>query len=152
MPKELRKVYGKGDASVEALRGISIGFAAGQFTAIMGSSGSGKSTLLHCLAGLDAPTSGRVFIGGTDLTTLSEKDLTKLRRDHVGFVFQAFNLVPTLSASENITLPMDIAGATWTARGSTRSWTPSGCATVSSIAPASSPADSSSAWRARAPW
>ena len=108
--EELRKVYGKGDASVEALRGISVGFAAGHFTAIMGSSGSGKSTLLHCLAGLDAPTTGRVFIGGTDLTTLSEKDLTKLRRDHVGFVFQAFNLVPTLSASENITLPMDIAG------------------------------------------
>jgi putative ABC transport system ATP-binding protein len=108
--EELQKVYGKGDASVEALRGVSIGFAKGQFTAIMGASGSGKSTLLHCLAGLDAPTSGRVFIGDADLTTLSEKDLTKLRRDHVGFVFQAFNLVPTLSAGENITLPMDIAG------------------------------------------
>lgn len=108
--QELRKVYGEGDAAVEALRGVSIGFVAGRFTAIMGSSGSGKSTLLHCLAGLDAPTSGRVFIGGTDLTTLKEKELTKLRRDHVGFVFQAFNLVPTLSASENITLPMDIAG------------------------------------------
>ena len=108
--EELQKVYGEGDAAVEALRGVSIGFAAGRFTAIMGSSGSGKSTLLHCLAGLDAPTSGRVFIGDTDLTTLKEKELTKLRRDHVGFVFQAFNLVPTLSASENITLPMDIAG------------------------------------------
>jgi putative ABC transport system ATP-binding protein len=108
--EELHKVYGKGDASVEALRGISIGFTAGEFTAIMGSSGSGKSTLLHCLAGLDAPTAGRVFIGDTDLTTLSEKELTKLRRDQVGFVFQAFNLVPTLSAGENITLPMDIAG------------------------------------------
>jgi putative ABC transport system ATP-binding protein len=108
--EELHKIYGKGDASVEALRGISIGFTAGEFTAIMGSSGSGKSTLLHCLAGLDSPTAGRVFIGDTDLTTLSEKELTKLRRDQVGFVFQAFNLVPTLSAGENITLPMDIAG------------------------------------------
>jgi putative ABC transport system ATP-binding protein len=107
---ELTKVYGKGDASVEALRDVSIGFTKGHFTAIMGASGSGKSTLLHCLAGLDTPTSGRVFIGDTDLTTLSEKDLTKIRRDHVGFVFQAFNLVPTLSAGENITLPMDIAG------------------------------------------
>jgi putative ABC transport system ATP-binding protein len=106
----LRKVYGKGDASVEALRGVSIGFAKGQFTAIMGASGSGKSTLLHCMAGLDTPTSGRVFIGETDLTTLSEKELTRLRRDHVGFVFQAYNLVPTLTAGENITLPMDIAG------------------------------------------
>jgi putative ABC transport system ATP-binding protein len=108
--EELQKIYGKGDASVEALRGVSIGFTAGEFTAIMGSSGSGKSTLLHCMAGLDAPTSGRTFIGDTDLTSLSEKDLTKLRRDHVGFVFQAYNLVPTLSAAENITLPMDIAG------------------------------------------
>jgi putative ABC transport system ATP-binding protein len=107
---DLRKVYGKGDAAVEALRGVSISFAGGEFTAIMGASGSGKSTLLHCMAGLDAPTSGRVFIGETDLTTLSEKELTKLRRDHVGFVFQAFNLVPTLTAAENITLPMDIAG------------------------------------------
>jgi len=108
--EDLQKVYGKGDATVEALRGVSIGFVAGRFTAIMGASGSGKSTLLHCLAGLDAPTSGRVFIGDTDLTTLKEKELTRLRRDHVGFVFQAFNLVPTLTAGENITLPMDIAG------------------------------------------
>jgi len=107
---DLGKVYGKGDAAVEALRGVSIGFAQGEFTAIMGASGSGKSTLLHCLAGLDTPTSGRVFIGDIDLTTLSEKELTKLRRDNVGFVFQAFNLVPTLSAGENITLPLDIAG------------------------------------------
>jgi putative ABC transport system ATP-binding protein len=108
--EDLRKVYGKGDATVEALRGVSIAFSGGEFTAIMGASGSGKSTLLHCLAGLDTPTSGRVFIGDVDLTALSEKELTKLRRDHVGFVFQAYNLVPTLTAGENITLPMDIAG------------------------------------------
>jgi putative ABC transport system ATP-binding protein len=106
----LWKVYGKGDAAVEALRGVSVDFAVGEFTAIMGPSGSGKSTLLHCMAGLDAPTSGHVLIGDVDLTTLSEKSLTQLRRDQVGFVFQAFNLVPTLTAKENITLPLDIAG------------------------------------------
>ncbi|MET0801782.1 MAG: ABC transporter ATP-binding protein [Actinomycetota bacterium] len=106
----LRKVYGEGDAAVEALRGVTIEFAKGEFTAIMGPSGSGKSTLLHCIAGLDAPTEGNVFIGDVDLTGLSEKQLTALRRDKVGFVFQAFNLVPTLTAAENITLPLDIAG------------------------------------------
>ena len=107
---DLRKVYGEGDAAVEALRGVSVDLAAGEFTAIMGPSGSGKSTLMHCLAGLDAPTAGRVFIGETDLTELNDKRLTKLRRDQVGFVFQAFNLVPTLTAGENIRLPLDIAG------------------------------------------
>lgn len=107
---ELRKVFGVGDAAVEALRGVSVDFASGEFTAIMGPSGSGKSTLLHCMAGLDAPTSGRVFIGDVDITGLKEKQLTQLRRDKVGFVFQAFNLVPTLTAKENITLPLDIAG------------------------------------------
>lgn len=106
----LRKVYGEGDAAVEALRGVSVEFPTGAFTAIMGPSGSGKSTLLHVMAGLDAPSAGQVFIGDTDLTTLSERDLTRLRRDRVGFVFQAFNLVPTLTAAENITLPLDIAG------------------------------------------
>jgi putative ABC transport system ATP-binding protein len=106
----LRKVYGRGDAAVEALRGVSVDFAAGEFTAIMGPSGSGKSTLLHCMAGLDTPTEGAVFIGDVDITDLSERRLTELRRDKVGFVFQAFNLVPTLTASENITLPLDIAG------------------------------------------
>ena len=106
----LSKVYGTGDARVAALDGISVEFGAGEFTAIMGPSGSGKSTLLHCLAGLDTPTSGQVYIGDVDLTSLSDKQLTRLRRDKVGFVFQAFNLIPTLSASENITLPLDIAG------------------------------------------
>jgi putative ABC transport system ATP-binding protein len=107
---DLRKVFGEGPAAVEALRGITLDFEAGRFTAIMGPSGSGKSTLLHCLAGLDRPTSGQVFIGDVDLTTLDEKKLTLLRRDRVGFVFQAYNLVPTLTAGENITLPLDIAG------------------------------------------
>jgi len=107
---DLWKVYGEGAAKVEALRGITTEFQRGEFTAIMGPSGSGKSTLLHCLAGLDRPTSGQVFVGDAEVTALKEKRLTQLRRDRVGFVFQAFNLVPTLTAAENITLPIDIAG------------------------------------------
>lgn len=107
---DLRKVYGSGDTTVEALRGVSVEFAAGEFTAIMGPSGSGKSTLMHCLAGLDVASSGRVRIGDVELVGLSDKEMTKLRRDRIGFVFQAFNLVPTLTAQENITLPLDIAG------------------------------------------
>lgn len=108
--REVRKVYGSGQTMVEALKGVSVAFGAGEFTAIMGPSGSGKSTLMHCLAGLDTVTSGVVTIGETDLTTLSDKKMTRLRRDRIGFVFQAFNLVPTLTAAENITLPQDIAG------------------------------------------
>jgi putative ABC transport system ATP-binding protein len=107
---DLTKVYGHGDAAVRALDGVSVDFDRGHYTAIMGPSGSGKSTLLHCMAGLDMPTSGQVFIGDVDLTALSEKQLTLLRREKVGFVFQTFNLIPTLSAAENITLPLDIAG------------------------------------------
>src|SRR2546423_6179975 len=101
------KVYGRGDAAVRALDGVTVEFASGRFTAIMGASGSGKSTLLHRMAGLDRLTEGRVFIGDVDLSTLDEKRLTVLRRDKVGFVFQAYNLVPTLTAAENITLPVD---------------------------------------------
>jgi putative ABC transport system ATP-binding protein len=108
--EELTKVYGEGHAAVRALDGVTVAFERARFTAIMGPSGSGKSTLLHCLAGLDTPTSGRVFLGDVDLTELSERQLTLLRREKVGFVFQAFNLIPTLSAAENITLPLDIAG------------------------------------------
>ena len=108
---EARKVYGEGDTAVQALAGVTVDFAAGQFTAIMGPSGSGKSTLMHCLAGLDSLTSGTVWIEGVDLTQLKEKELTKLRRDRIGFVFQAFNLIPTLSAEENIVLPLSLAGA-----------------------------------------
>ncbi len=104
------KIYGKDETSVAALDDISVDFARGRFTAIMGPSGSGKSTLMHCVAGLDTLTSGQVFIGDTDLSSLSEKQLTVLRRDTIGFIFQSFNLVPTLTAGENITLPMDLAG------------------------------------------
>ncbi|MFF0491738.1 ABC transporter ATP-binding protein [Nocardia sp. NPDC004068] len=107
---DLVKLYGMGDTQVRALDGVSADFVQGEFTAIMGPSGSGKSTLMHCLAGLDTATSGTVHIGDTDLTGLSDKQMTRLRRDRVGFVFQAFNLVPTLTALENITLPLDIAG------------------------------------------
>ncbi|MEA2972285.1 MAG: putative transport system ATP-binding protein [Actinomycetota bacterium] len=106
----LTKIYGQGDTSVKALDGLSVEFATGQFSAIMGPSGSGKSTLMHCMAGLDRVTSGQVFIGETELSQLHDKDLTRLRRDQVGFIFQAYNLVPTLTALENITLPLDIAG------------------------------------------
>jgi len=104
------KVYGKGDTAVTALAGITASFAAGAFTAIMGPSGSGKSTLMHCVAGLDRLTSGTALIGDVDLSRLNDRDLTVLRRDRVGFVFQAYNLVPTLTALENITLPIDLAG------------------------------------------
>ena len=105
------KIYGSGDTAVRALDAIDVTFEQGQFTAIMGPSGSGKSTLMHCMAGLDRVTEGQVLIGEIDLSTLSERDLTLLRRDNVGFVFQAFNLVPTLTAIENIMLPMDLAGS-----------------------------------------
>ncbi len=104
------KTYGQGDTIVKALDGITLEIPRGEFTAVMGPSGSGKSTLMHCMAGLDDLTSGQVFIGDTELTDLKEKDLTVLRRDHVGFVFQAFNLVPTLTAEENITLPLALGG------------------------------------------
>ena len=106
----LRKTYGSGETAVHALAGVDVEFTRGEFTAIMGPSGSGKSTLMHCLAGLDSVSGGRALIGGTDITRLKEKDLTKLRRDRIGFVFQAFNLVPTLTAEENILLPLAIAG------------------------------------------
>jgi putative ABC transport system ATP-binding protein len=102
--------YGDGDSAVEAVAGVSLEVPSGQFTAIMGPSGSGKSTLMHLLAGLDRPTEGSVEIGGQDITTMGDKRLTLLRRKHIGFVFQAFNLVPTLTAEENVTLPLAIAG------------------------------------------
>ncbi|MGO1635176.1 ABC transporter ATP-binding protein [Corynebacterium variabile] len=106
----LTKTYGSGDTKVTALDNVSVSFAAGEFTAIMGPSGSGKSTLMHCMAGLDTPTSGSAWLGTTDLASLTDKELTKTRRDRLGFIFQSFNLVPTLTAEENITLPTDIAG------------------------------------------
>jgi putative ABC transport system ATP-binding protein len=104
------KVYGQGEAEVRALDHISVEFASHQFTAIMGPSGSGKSTLLHCLAGLDRVSTGQVFIGDVEISSSSEKQLTLVRRDRIGFVFQSFNLIPTLDARENITLPMSLAG------------------------------------------
>ncbi len=107
---DLRKTYGRGDTVVAALDGVSIEFAAGRFTAVMGASGSGKSTLMHCMAALDKPTSGEVYLGDVELSTLGDKELTRIRRDKVGFVFQAFNLVPTLTAQENIELPLSLAG------------------------------------------
>jgi len=106
---DLVKTYGKGDAVVHALDGINVQFESGLFTAVMGPSGSGKSTLMHCMAGLDTPTSGRTFVGDREIGTLDDVELTQMRRDQIGFVFQSFNLVPTLTARDNITLPFDLA-------------------------------------------
>ncbi len=106
------KVYGRGESEVRALDGVSVEFATGRFTAIMGPSGSGKSTLMHSVAGLDNLTSGTVLIGDTDISKLNDRKLTQLRRDRIGFIFQAFNLVPTLTAAENIALPARLAGRT----------------------------------------
>jgi len=107
---ELTKTYGTGQATVRALGGVNVTFERGRFTAVMGPSGSGKSTLMHCMAGLDRPTSGRTYVGDLDIGALDDAGLTQMRRDHIGFVFQSFNLVPTLTAGENITLPVDLAG------------------------------------------
>jgi putative ABC transport system ATP-binding protein len=107
---DVTRRYGEGDTAVDALRGVSVDIAPAKATAVMGPSGSGKSTLMHILAGLDKPTSGSVGIGGTEITTLGDNDLTKLRREHIGFVFQFFNLLPMLNARENITLPLTISG------------------------------------------
>ncbi|MFI7608433.1 ABC transporter ATP-binding protein [Micromonospora sp. NPDC049366] len=109
---DLVKVYGTGDTAVRALDGVTVGFERARFTAIMGPSGSGKSTLMHCLAGLDTATSGRVLLGGAELTGRSDRTLTRVRRERVGFVFQSFNLLPQLTAAQNITLPLDLAGRT----------------------------------------
>jgi putative ABC transport system ATP-binding protein len=106
----VRKVYGKGDGAVTALDGVSVGLPTGSFTAVMGPSGSGKSTFLHCAAGLDRPTSGRVLLGDTDLAGLNETARTKLRRSRIGFIFQAYNLLPSLNVAQNITLPLRLAG------------------------------------------
>ncbi|HVD10660.1 MAG TPA: ABC transporter ATP-binding protein [Gaiellaceae bacterium] len=108
--KDITRRYGEGDTAVDALRGVSLEVARGQLTAVMGPSGSGKSTLMHILAGLDRPTKGTVAIDGTDITTLGDTDLTKLRRRHIGFIFQFFNLLPMLTAEENILLPLELAG------------------------------------------
>ncbi|MGW7406508.1 ABC transporter ATP-binding protein [Streptomyces sp. NPDC054833] len=106
----LTKAYGSGETTVRALDSVDVDIARGRFTAVMGPSGSGKSTLMHCLAGLDSVSAGQVWLGDTEITGLKERELTRLRRDRIGFMFQSFNLIPTLNAAENITLPMDIAG------------------------------------------
>jgi putative ABC transport system ATP-binding protein len=108
--RNLVRRYGEGDAAVDALRGVSVDIDEGRLTAVMGPSGSGKSTLMHILAGLDKPTSGEVHVAGVDVTSLSDDELTKLRRDHIGFIFQFFNLLPMLTAAENIALPLKLAG------------------------------------------
>ena len=108
---DLTKTYGSGQAAVRALNNVNVAFERGRFTAVMGPSGSGKSTLMQCMAGLDRPTSGQTFIGGQDIGQLDDTGVTRLRRDRIGFIFQSFNLVPTLTAAENITLPLDLAGA-----------------------------------------
>jgi putative ABC transport system ATP-binding protein len=108
---DLTKTYGSGQAAVRALNNVNVAFERGRFTAVMGPSGSGKSTLLHCMAGLDRATSGQAFIGEQDIGQLDDTGITRLRRDRIGFIFQSFNLVPTLTAAENITLPLDLAGA-----------------------------------------
>src|SRR5437763_5402839 len=107
---KVSKIYGEGDATVRALDSVTVGFPTGRFTAIMGPSGSGKSTLMHCLAGLDVVSSGNVYLGQTDLSSLDDKALTQLRRDQVGFIFQAYNLLPTLTALEDMTRPLQLAG------------------------------------------
>jgi putative ABC transport system ATP-binding protein len=115
--RDITKIYGHGQAAVTALGGVSLDIPAGSFTAVMGPSGSGKSTLMHCMSGLDTVTSGRLWIGDTEIGGLRERQLTRLRRDRIGFVFQAFNLLPVLTAADNITLPLDIAG-----RAADRAW------------------------------
>jgi putative ABC transport system ATP-binding protein len=115
--RDLTKIYGHGQAAVTALDSVSLDIPAGSFTAVMGPSGSGKSTLMHCMAGLDSVSSGQLWIGETEIGRLHERQLTRLRRDRIGFVFQAFNLLPVLSAADNITLPLDIAG-----RAADRDW------------------------------
>ena len=107
---DVSRRYGEGESAVDALRGVSLEVPSGQFTAVMGASGSGKSTLMHILAGLDRPTSGRVLIAGDDITEMNDNQLTLLRRRHIGFIFQFFNLLPMLSAEENVTLPLALAG------------------------------------------
>src|SRR6478736_1286676 len=137
---DLVKVYGSEEAQVRALDGVTVDLMKGEFTAIMGPSGSGKSTLMHCLAALDTPTSGEAVVDGTSLGKLKDKALTNLRRDRIGFVFQAFNLVPTLTAKENILLPLDLAG-----KKADQAWFDQ---VIDAVGPARCRAASSSGWRA----
>ena len=148
----LTRTYGDGDSAVHALRGVSLDLPAGQFTAVMGPSGSGKSTLMHLLAGLDTPSSGTVTVAGQDITSMKDRELTRLRRKHIGFVFQSFNLLPTLSAEENVVLPLAIAGQAPAAGGDRRPDRPRRPRpSAATTARASCPAASSSAWPSPAP-
>jgi ABC-type sugar transport system ATPase subunit len=148
----LHRRYGEGPAAVDALAGVSVDIARGELTAIMGASGSGKSTLMHLMAGLDQPTSGSVRLDGVELGELDDKRLTELRRDRVGFVFQAFNLLPVLSAEENLLLPLTIAGRKPDAAWLESSSRPSGSPIAAGTAPRSCRAASSSASRSLARW
>ena len=146
---ELTKTYGIGDVAVRALDAVDVEFERGRFTAVMGPSGSGKSTLMHCMAGLDTPTSGQAFVGDDEIGRIDDGALTQMRRDRIGFVFQSFNLVPTLTAGDNITLPLDLAGAPVDPAWFDYLVERLGIAQRLRTAPASCPAGSSSAWRAR---
>ena len=146
----LTRTYGDGDSAVHALRGVSLDLPAGQFTAVMGPSGSGKSTLMHLLAGLDTPTSGTVKVAGEDITRMKDRDLTTAAPQHIGFVFQSFNLLPTLTAEENILLPLSIAGKRPPADEVDALLARVGLAERRDHRPPSCPAASSSAWRSRA--
>ena len=149
--RALTRRYGEGETAVHALRGVDLDIEAGRLTAVMGPSGSGKSTLMHLLAGLDRPDGGEVEIGGIKVTGLDDAGLTRLRREHIGFVFQFFNLLPMLTARENILLPLEIAGTQPDRGAGSTSWSPrSASATASATARASSPAASSSASPSRA--
>ncbi len=146
--RQVVKAYGSGETRVVALDHVDVDIARGQFTAIMGPSGSGKSTLMHCLAGLDTVTSGEIFLDETEITKLKDKKLTQLRRDRIGFIFQAFNLLPTLNRAREHHAAHGHRGPQARRRsGCARSWRPSGSRSASSTAPPSSPAASSSAWR-----
>ena len=147
---EATKTYGSGPAAVHALAGVSVDFPAHRYTAIMGPSGSGKSTLMQCVAGLDRLTSGSAFVGDTDISTLDKTQLTLLRRDRLGFIFQQYNLIPTLSSRENMLLPLTLAGRDPDQGGSTRSLRPWACQISSTGFRASFRAASSSGSRSRA--
>ena len=149
---DVARRYGEGETAVDALRGVSVDIERGRLTAVMGPSGSGKSTLMHILAGLDKPTTGTVQVAGTEITTLGDNDLTKLRRQHIGFVFQFFNLLPMLNAPRTSRCRSRSRARSPTTAGSTRSSRTSAWETGSDTDPRSSPAASSSAWRSRAPW
>ena len=148
--RDLSRRYGEGESAVDALRGVSLDITRGQFSAVMGPSGSGKSTLMHILAGLDAPTEGRVTIEGQEITAMDDAELTLLRRQHIGFIFQFFNLLPMLTAEENVTLPLSLAGTSPTASGSTSCWRRSASAIGATTARASCRVASSSASRSPA--